>query len=105
MRKPGFSQKITIAASFILVLGLFFFSLVNYFRMQSQTHQDLQQEIAATSEAATANISNWLNGKLDLVKAVADQVASTTDPNAVTELLTLAGRHQKGAVTNDMHYH
>ena len=101
MRKPGFSQKITIAACFILVLGLFFFSLVNYLRMQSQTHQDLQQEIAATSEAATANISNWLNGKLDLMKAVASQVESANDPSAVTELLTLA---RYGGAFNNVYY-
>lgn len=101
MKKPGFSQKITIAACFILVLGLFFFSLVNYFRMQSQTHQDLQQEIAATSEAATANISNWLNGKIDLVKAVADQVEQSSDPQTITNQLTLA---RNGGAFNNVYY-
>lgn len=67
-----FTSKITLAASALLVVVLGLFTVNNFVLMRGQTHDQLEAVLTEVSESVSRNIANWLNGKLQIVKAVAD---------------------------------
>ncbi len=66
--------------------------------MQSNTRQSLQSGLSEIAMGASANMANWLNGKLAMTKAIADRVSRYSDQQALIDTLSLA--NQGGEFTN-----
>ncbi|MCP4320486.1 MAG: methyl-accepting chemotaxis protein [Alteromonadales bacterium] len=75
----SFSQKITVASASIIAIGLMILSFVNYSVVKSNTQESLQANLHETSQTASINIANWLNGKLQAVQSVADATKHISD--------------------------
>lgn len=68
-----FTSKVTLATSLLLVMILGVFTVNNFILMRSQTQTQLEAVLNAVSEAVSHNIAGWLNGKLQIVKSVAER--------------------------------
>ena len=78
-----FTSKVTLAASLLLVTVLGLFTINNFVLMRGQTHDQLEAVLSEVSESVSRNIANWLNDKLQIVKAVAE-LHQADDNKAVT---------------------
>jgi len=76
-----FTSKVTIAASLVLVLGLFTFN--NYIAMRKQTEQQLSLVLQQNSESVSQNIASWLNAKLAIAISIA-KTHKVNDSKALT---------------------
>lgn len=72
MANLSFSQKITLASAVIITIGLIILSIVNYEIVKQNTQENLQSNLQETSNTASINIANWLNGKLLAIQSVAN---------------------------------
>ena len=66
-----FTTKVTLAASLLLVTVLGLFTINNFVLLRGQTHDQLEAVLTEVSESVSRNIANWLNARLQIVKAVA----------------------------------
>ncbi len=80
MKKLQFVHKLILLSSLILVLALSASAINSYYLLKSKTENDLKAAIKEISASVTSNISDWLNGKSDVVLSMA---ISVTD-NLVT---------------------
>lgn len=78
-----FTTKVTLAASLLLVTVLGLFTINNFVLLRGQTHNQLEAVLTEVSESVSRNISNWLNARLQIVKAVAEG-HQTSDDKATT---------------------
>jgi methyl-accepting chemotaxis protein len=72
MANLSFSQKITVASAMIITIGLIILSIVNYEIVKQNTQENLHNNLQETSNTASVNIANWLNGKLLAIQSSAD---------------------------------
>ena len=68
-----FTTKVTLAASLLLLTVLGLFTVNNFILMRGQTHDQLEAVLSEVSESVSKNIANWLNGRLQIVQAVAER--------------------------------
>jgi len=104
MKNLGFSRKITLAASTIIALALIALALINYVTVMNSTKNNLQANLQEMSESASANISNWLNGKLQSIEVLAEatgKVSPTMDRSKLA-LIKSAGDYQYVYVANEL---
>lgn len=87
-----FTSKVTFAASLVLVLVLFGFTLNNYVVMRSQTHEQLTSVLHEISQSVSQNIANWLNSKLAIVEGVAEVYDEGLSKQQVLNRLALADK-------------
>lgn len=87
-----FTSKVTFAASLVLVLVLFGFTLNNYVVMRSQTHEQLTSVLHEISQSVSQNIANWLNSKLAIVEGVAEVYGEDLSKQQVLNRLALADK-------------
>jgi len=103
MSKLGFSQKIILTSSSIIAFSLIILSLINYQSMKSTLHQQVSQNLQETSEAASHNMTAWLNAQLKVIKIVAQSTPDIT-PNmdrATLALLSSASEFSTVYVANE----
>jgi len=74
-----FTTKVTLAASVLLVTVLGLFTINNFVLLRGQTHDQLEAVLTEVSESVSRNIANWLNARLQIVKAVADGHQASDD--------------------------
>lgn len=96
MGKLKFQQKIILLSSLILVVSFGLFAINSYIYQANKTEQNLISALDEISASVSSNIANWMNAKLNIVRAAAEQAEKTSDPN---ELL---GIMKQGAVAGDM---
>jgi len=75
MRKLQFVHKLILLSSLILVLALGASAINSYYLLKSKTENDLKAAIKEISASVTSNISDWLNGKSDVVLSMAISAA------------------------------
>ena len=71
MPKLDFSQKIILSSSSIIVLSLIVFSFINDQSVKSTLNQQVRENLKETSEAASQNMTAWLNTQLNIIKIAA----------------------------------
>lgn len=91
-RNPSFSEKIIGASCAILILALTLFSTLNYYRFSAQINEQLQQEIEQVAGATAANMSNWLQVRLNLTQSTADRISRFSNETQQTEVLSLGNQ-------------
>ena len=96
MGKLKFQQKIILLSSLILVVSFGLFAINSYIYQANKTEQNLVSALDEISTSVSSNIANWMNAKLNIVKAAARQAENTSDP---TELLNIM---KQGAIAGDM---
>ncbi|MCJ8273061.1 MAG: methyl-accepting chemotaxis protein, partial [Psychrosphaera sp.] len=79
----SFSQKIIFAASVLLVIVQISTTAANYYSLHNSTRESLDRSIAQVGRSVSANIANWLNGKLGIVVSVADSSSKVTSNEAI----------------------
>ncbi|WP_026179739.1 methyl-accepting chemotaxis protein [Hahella ganghwensis] len=81
-----FRQKIILLSASILFISIAAFAVNNYYYLAGETEKQLQTSLNEVGKAVAGNISNWMNSKLDTVKAVAKRAASETDRDALVAI-------------------
>jgi len=83
----SFGQKLLIAVGIIIlvIMGLFTFAADR--RLQSTTDTYVNAMLDGAVQQSTANISDWLNTRLDMTEATADALAETRSDNMARNLM------------------
>ena len=84
-RNLKFSHKILLAASLVVVLAFTLFSLYNDYLQRHAITSQLNSYLAETGESASANVRNWLSGRILLVEGMAEGLATTADDDAASQ--------------------
>ncbi|TQV88384.1 methyl-accepting chemotaxis protein [Aliikangiella coralliicola] len=92
MKNLQFSHKLIILSSTILVLALGASAINNYLILKSKTESDLKASIQEISSSISANISDWLNRKSDIVLSMAISAETHTDRNSLVKILKQSDR-------------
>jgi len=103
MSKLGFSQKIVLSSSSIIALSLIILSFINYQSMKTTINQQVRQNLQETSEAASHNMTAWLNAQLNIIKIAASsaKTISTDMDRSTLSLLTSASEFSTIYVANE----
>ncbi len=71
MLQLRFAHKIIIASVVLLILALTVSTSINYISLKNDTQENLNRAIDEIGHSVSGNIANWLNGKLRIVNAIA----------------------------------
>lgn len=66
------SQKIPLISTTIIALAFSIFSYVQYSMVSKRLYDQTQSNTAETSTALSAGLSNWLNGRLDVLQGMSE---------------------------------
>ncbi len=73
-----------------MVLSLALFAISSYLYQADYKRENLDRALAEISSSVSSNISNWMNAKLGIVKAVARQAATVSDHDRLLEIVKQA---------------
>ncbi|MBC3956574.1 methyl-accepting chemotaxis protein [Pseudomonas triticifolii] len=90
MRHLTFNQKIVLIAALVIMAVFCAFSVLNDTRLREDSTQKIEQNTRALSASMAHDIQSWLDGRLILVKAVAEFIAQ--DPSPENILARLQGQ-------------
>lgn len=90
MRHLTFNQKIVLIAALVIMAVFCAFSVLNDTRLREDSTQKIEQNTRALSASMAHDIQSWLDGRLILVKAVAEFIAQ--DPGPENILARLQGQ-------------
>ncbi|UCP00513.1 methyl-accepting chemotaxis protein [Metapseudomonas lalkuanensis] len=71
-----FSQKILLAASLVMIVAFTLFVLFNDYRQRQALNADVHASLQEVGSLATRNIKTWLEGRIQLVESLAQQLSS-----------------------------
>ncbi|HWV10507.1 MAG TPA: methyl-accepting chemotaxis protein [Pseudomonas sp.] len=71
-----FSQKILLAASLVTIVAFSLFVLFNDYRQRQTLNDDVHASLQEIGSLATRNIKTWLDGRIQLVESLAQQLAT-----------------------------
>jgi methyl-accepting chemotaxis protein len=71
-----FSQKILLAASLVTIIAFTLFVLFNDYRQRQTLNADVHASLQEVGSLATRNIKTWLDGRIQLVESLAQQLAA-----------------------------
>ncbi|GAB7530823.1 methyl-accepting chemotaxis protein PctA [Pseudomonas sp. 3A(2025)] len=80
MKPLGFNQKILLSASLVIMLVFGVFCAVNDVRLRHDTLQRLEHSTRNLAGAMAHDIQSWLDGRLLLVKGMAELIGRDPDP-------------------------
>lgn len=80
------AHKITLVSSSVLIIAITALSLVQYFSIKDSLLRQTQSSISESSNALSHQISNWLNGKLNII----DYISETIDADFSSETIDRA---------------
>jgi methyl-accepting chemotaxis protein len=83
-----FSHKILLAVSLIVMLAFTLFTLYNDYLQRSATRTSLENYLAEMGESTSTNIRNLLEGRINLVRNLAQNVAR--EPAKAETLMSLS---------------
>uniref|UniRef100_UPI0023EEFA42 cache domain-containing protein n=1 Tax=Pseudomonas sp. RIT-PI-AD TaxID=3035294 RepID=UPI0023EEFA42 len=69
-----FSHKILFAASLVVLIAFACFVLFNDYRQRQSVRADVESNLQALGDLSTRNIQNWLDGRIHLLEALAQQI-------------------------------
>ncbi|BAN48203.1 methyl-accepting chemotaxis protein [Metapseudomonas resinovorans] len=71
-----FSQKILLAASLVMIVAFTLFVLFNDYRQRQALNADVHASLEEVGSLATRNIKTWLEGRIQLVESLAQQLSA-----------------------------
>ena len=71
-----FSQKILLAASLVTIVAFTLFVLFNDYRQRQALNADVHAALQEVGDLATRNIKTWLDGRIQLVESLAQQLSA-----------------------------
>ncbi|WP_175573139.1 methyl-accepting chemotaxis protein [Thalassotalea sp. PP2-459] len=74
-----FAHKIIAVTVFLLILALAVSTSINYFSLKQDTEDNLNRAIDEIGHSVSGNIANWLNGRLQIIEAIAENATSDDD--------------------------
>jgi len=107
------SQKVVLISSAIVAITFNLFSWLQYNTVKNALHDNAASNVSETSAVISSQISHWLNGKLDLIEIIAQNIDKNYSPGNIQEaidapilkdkfLLLFGGLHSDGKpITND----
>lgn len=81
-----FAHKIIAVTVFLLILALAVSTSINYFSIKQDTEDNLNRAIDEIGHSVSGNIANWLNGRLQIIEAI----AANTTVNDDTDIMLTA---------------
>lgn len=81
------SQKIPLLASVIVLATFTFFSWFQYNVTRNALYETLESNVGETSLALSSQISNWLNGKINLIDMMANDISVGYNRNTVQRVM------------------
>ncbi len=70
-----FSQKILLAASLVMIFAFSLFVVFNDYRQRQTLNADVRASLEEVGSLATRNIKTWLDGRIQLVESLAQQLS------------------------------
>lgn len=90
MRQLKFNQKILLIASLVIMTVFCAFTVLNDFRLRDDNAQKIEQNTRALAASMAHDIQNWLDGRLTLMKSIAELMGE--DPSAPNILSKLQNK-------------
>ncbi|MGA3678871.1 methyl-accepting chemotaxis protein [Pseudomonas graminis] len=90
MRQLKFNQKILLIASLVIMTVFCAFTVLNDFRLRDDNAQKIEQNTRALAASMAHDIQNWLDGRLTLMKSIAELMGG--DPSAPNILSKLQNK-------------
>ncbi|WP_109512073.1 methyl-accepting chemotaxis protein [Pseudomonas ovata] len=87
MKPLGFNQKVLLSASLVIMLVFGVFCALNDMRLRHDTLQRLEHSTRNLAGAMAHDIQSWLDGRLLLVKGMAEQLGRDPEPARLLETL------------------
>ncbi len=81
------AHKISLVSSIVIILAITSLSLVQYFSIKDSLLRQTESSITESSNALSNQISNWLNGKLELINYIAESVDVDFSKETIDQLL------------------
>lgn len=78
-KRPGFSQKILLAASLLVVTAFGLFGLYNDQQQKAAISRDLQRNLHGVAQVTAGNIQSWVNGRRLLLESLAEVLARSSE--------------------------
>ncbi|MAG75908.1 MAG: chemotaxis protein [Colwelliaceae bacterium] len=88
--KLKFAHKVNLVAAVLLVLALSILTIRNYNAVKHEVHQNLSHGITEIATSVSGNIANWLNGKLSIVKSIAQSTDANADEDRIFDIVVQA---------------
>lgn len=87
MRPLTFNQKIVLIASLVIMTVFCAFTVLNDFRLRDDNAQKIEQNTRALAASMAHDIQNWLDGRLTLMKSIAELIGEAPSaPNTLSKL-------------------
>ena len=77
IKSLGFSRKILLAAALVVVVAFTCFIVVNDYRQSQTLKGNVQSELQQLGSLTTLNIQTWMDGRIQLLQSMAQQVAQS----------------------------
>ncbi|MDX5299364.1 MAG: HAMP domain-containing protein, partial [Gammaproteobacteria bacterium] len=77
-RNLGFNQKILIATGIVITLAFAAYASFSYWRLSQDIRDNVSRTVDEIGQGAVTNISAWLNARIDILRATADQIQAET---------------------------
>lgn len=75
IKSLGFSRKILLAAALVVVVAFTCFIVVNDYRQSQTLKGNVQSELQQLGSLTTLNIQTWMDGRIQLLQSMAQQIA------------------------------
>ncbi len=75
LKSLGFIRKILLAAALVVVVAFTCFIVVNDYRQSQTLKGNVQSELQQLGSLTTLNIQTWMDGRIQLLQSMAQQVA------------------------------
>ncbi|WP_208859635.1 methyl-accepting chemotaxis protein, partial [Pseudomonas luteola] len=87
LQRLKFSHKILATASIVLIVAFSLFMSYNDYLQRKTITQDLSSRLDELGTSASANIVNWLNGRITLLEGEAQAIQNNASPEGVFSIL------------------
>lgn len=86
-RRLGFSHKILLAASFLVINAFALFAIYNDYQQKQAISNDLQINMRNIAQITASNIQNWLSGRFMLLDSLAEGLNPSANAESRSRLL------------------
>jgi len=90
INKLNFAHKIIAVAALLLLLALTASTTSHYVSLKNQTEMNLTRAIEEIGNSVSGNIANWLNSKLQIISALAENTTAKHSSDNIFNFVRLA---------------
>ncbi|MEH6347935.1 MAG: methyl-accepting chemotaxis protein [Bermanella sp.] len=77
------AHKVAVVSSSVLIVAITILSLFQYFSIKGSLLRQTQSSITESSSALSTQISNWLNGKLNIIDYISESIDANFDAQSI----------------------